>query len=70
MVYIISTILRKALESKDIQALLGSEKTSLDSIWKTLMLEPKDYGHKALFNEKTRELMSKCTFSHGGKEYD
>ena len=34
------------------------------------MLEPKDYGHKALFNEKTRNLMTKCTFTHGGKEYD
>lgn len=34
------------------------------------MLEPKDYGHKALFNKKTRALMEKCTFSHGGKEYD
>ena len=34
------------------------------------MLEPKDYGHKALFNEKTRGLMAKCTFEHGGKTYD
>lgn len=31
------------------------------------MLEPKDYGHKALFNQKTRGLMEKCTFTHGGK---
>ena len=34
------------------------------------MLEPKDYGHKALFNSRTRELMGKCTFTHGGKSYD
>ena len=34
------------------------------------MLEPKDYGHQSLFNEKTRSLMEKCTFTHGGKEYD
>jgi len=34
------------------------------------MLEPKDYGHQALFNAATRELMTKCTFSHGGKAYD
>ncbi len=34
------------------------------------MLEPRDYGHRALFNEKTRSLMTKCTFEHGGKSYD
>lgn len=34
------------------------------------MLEPKDYGHKALFNQSTRDLMGKCTFTHGGKSYD
>lgn len=34
------------------------------------MLEPRDYGHTALFNGKTRELMAKCTFTHGGKQYD
>ena len=34
------------------------------------MLEPRDYGHRALFNKKTRNLMEKCTFEHGGKAYD
>jgi 2-methylcitrate dehydratase len=42
----------------------------LDEVWKTLMLEPKDYGHKALFDSDTRSLMKKCTFTHGGKSYD
>lgn len=69
MVYIISTIFRKAFENKEFNSRLGAI-TNLDEVWKTLMLEPKDYGHKALFNPKTRELMTKCTFSHGGKSYD
>jgi len=49
MVYIVSTILRKAYEMKDLGTRLGSAK-HLDEVWKFLMLEPKDYGHKALFN--------------------
>lgn len=69
MVYIVSTILRKAYETKELGSKIGTWK-NLDEMWKFLMLEPKDYGHKALFNEKTRSLMTKCTFSHGGKSYD
>ena len=69
MVYIVSTMLRKAFQSKDFnQKLAGFG--NLDEVWKALMLEPKDYGHKALFDEQTRELMAKCTFTHGGKSYD
>ena len=49
MVYIISTMLRKAFENKDFGAKL-SQYGKLDEVWKSLMLEPKDYGHKALFN--------------------
>jgi 2-methylcitrate dehydratase len=71
MVYIVSTILRKAFELKEFNNHLNSNSLkNLDEVWKQLMLEPKDYGHKALFNEKTRQLMTKCTFSHGGKSYD
>lgn len=69
MVYIVSTILRKAFEDKSFNSKLSSF-TNLDEVWKTLMLEPKDYGHQALFNSKTRDLMTKCTFTHGGKPYD
>jgi 2-methylcitrate dehydratase len=69
MVYIISTILRKAFETKDIGTKLESFK-KLDEVWKLLMLEPKDYSHKAVFNPSTRKLMEKCTFEHGGKSYD
>lgn len=69
MVYIVSTILRKAFETRDLLSKLQSFK-NLDGVWKMLMLEPKDYGHQALFNKQTRELMTKCTFTHGGPEYD
>lgn len=34
------------------------------------MLTPYDYGSKALYDEKTRTLMSKISFEHGGTEYD
>lgn len=57
MVYIIATLLRKAIEGKT-------------SDWKTLMLSPYDYDKAAIFNETTRALMEKFSFEHGGKEYD
>ena len=57
MVYIISTLLRKALTSKTVG-------------WKDLMLEPADYGDAAIYDERTRSLMDKIEFEHGGKEYD
>lgn len=65
MVYIVSTILRKAFETRDLLSKLQGF-SNLDGVWKMLMLEPKDYGHQALFNKQTRELMTKCTFTHGG----
>jgi 2-methylcitrate dehydratase len=34
------------------------------------MLEPNDYGYLALNNQLTKQLIDKCTFSHGGHEYD
>ena len=69
MVYIVSTMLRKAFQSREFNEKLAGF-NNLDEVWKSLMLEPKDYGHKALFDAQTRELMAKCTFTHGGKSYD
>lgn len=57
MVYIVSTLLRKALTSKTVG-------------WKELMLEPADYGDSAIYDSRTRALMDKIEFEHGGKEYD
>lgn len=34
------------------------------------MLDPNDYSAEAVINPKTRNLMDKMTFSHGGPEYD
>ena len=57
MVYIVATLLRKAL----------SQQTS---DWKTLMLEPYDFDANSINNERTRSLMEKIEFFHGGEDYD
>lgn len=57
MVYIIATLLRKALEGG---------KTG----WADLMLSPYDYSAQAICNPLTRQLMDKISFVHGGAEYD
>lgn len=66
MVYIISTMLRKALEKKSMLKQLNNEDGQLEEIWKHLMLTPHDYGKDALFNETTRSIMDKIEFAHGG----
>jgi 2-methylcitrate dehydratase len=38
--------------------------------WKNLMLVPHDYAPDAIVNKKTRALMEKFSFTHGGPEYD
>lgn len=57
MLYIVSTLIRKALEKKAVG-------------WKELMLEPEDYSNDAIFHPVTRRLMEKIDFAHGGPEYD
>lgn len=44
MVYIISTLMRKAFENGEFNKKLNTL-TSLDDVWIDLMLEPKDYGY-------------------------
>ena len=69
MVYIVSTLLRKAIEhakAKGVDALVSGN----DSAWKTLMLSPHDYGPDAIKDPATRALMAKIDFAHGGPEYD
>jgi 2-methylcitrate dehydratase len=63
MVYIVSTLLRKAIEAR-----LGS--TSKDEIWQSLMLSPFDYDNDAIHHPLTRSLMAKVEFEHGGADYD
>lgn len=69
MVYIFSTLLRKAFQSQTLLEQLPTV-TNLDQIWKCLILTPYDYGHDALYDKETRKLIDKVTFEHGGKEYD
>ncbi len=69
MVYIISTLLRKAIQQA---AELGHGKIadSIDELWKTLILTPYDYDGTAIDNSDTRRLMDTIQFEHGGEEYD
>ena len=57
MVYIIATLLRKAIQLKK-------------AGWKELMLVPADYDDAALHDPLTRRLMERIEFVHGGAEYD
>jgi 2-methylcitrate dehydratase len=69
MVYIVSTLLRKAIEAAKAK---GSGKlfASNDEYWKALMLSPYDYDANAIKHPATRALMAKIDFAHGGAEYD
>jgi 2-methylcitrate dehydratase len=57
MVYIIATLLRKAIEGRR-------------AGWRELMLMPADYDDEALFDPTTRQLMERIDFQHGGLQYD
>jgi len=57
MLYIIATLLRKAIELRKVG-------------WQELMLAPADYDDAALVNPLTRSLMERIEFRHGGGEYD
>jgi 2-methylcitrate dehydratase len=69
MVYIVSTMLRKAIELAR-QNGCGNLAQDNDDWWKKLMLAPADYGRDALVHEETRALMDKIHFEHGGSDYD
>jgi len=70
MLYIVSTMLRKAIELSAKGALHVDDTLSHDGVWKQLMLSPWEYSRKAIANPATRALMEKITFEHGGAEYD
>lgn len=82
MVYIVSTLLRKAIEQfgkhpEKFGAAPNAGHSSLlvpapstDTLWKMLMLSPYDYDKAAIFHPATRALMDKITFEHGGPSYD
>src|SRR5690606_14828596 len=66
MAYIVSTLLRKAMEAGTLPKGGGAN----DEVWKSLMLMPHDYqvADSAIFHPTTRELMNKIDFKHGGAE--
>ncbi len=73
MVYIVSTMLRKAIGlARDgrFQPGSGGANSSHDGAWKQLMLSPYDYDSKAIAHSLTRSLMAKIAFEHGGADYD
>jgi 2-methylcitrate dehydratase len=57
MVYIIATLLRKALRDRR-------------AGWRELMLVPADYDDTSLFDPLTRRIIERIEFRHGGPEYD
>jgi 2-methylcitrate dehydratase len=57
LVYIIGTLLRKAIETRA-------------TSWDSLMLLPEDYSDAAIVHPLTRRLMERIDFRHGGPEYD
>jgi len=63
MAFIVSRMLQKAIEH-------GSLPASSDDAWKLLMLTPHDFSKDALYDAKTRSLMQKIFFEHGGPDYD
>ncbi|KAL8428934.1 hypothetical protein ACSSS7_006888 [Eimeria intestinalis] len=63
MVYIVSTLLRKATELEELPH-------STAGLWSALILGPHDYSQEAIHHPHTRALMEKVTFVHGGKDYD
>jgi len=69
MVYIVATMLRKALGRAAASGSTHLADTN-DGYWKALMLEPQDYSEEAIFNSDTRRLMGRIAFEHGGPEYD
>jgi 2-methylcitrate dehydratase len=69
MVYIIATLLRKAMES-EIGGRRSEVNLSVARLWTKLMLVPADYNEVALHHPLTRDLMSRIEFRRGGPEYD
>jgi 2-methylcitrate dehydratase len=69
MVYIVSTMLRKA---EEIFTSDGADffAQSNDDVWKRIMLTPYDFDLDAINNETTRSIMETIFFEHGGDEYD
>src|SRR5262245_11925692 len=66
MVYIVATLLRKAIES----AAGGRWPRDATAMWHELILLPTDYSDTAIMHPLTRQLMERIDFRHGGADFD
>jgi 2-methylcitrate dehydratase len=66
LVYILATLLRKAQDA----VREGNWPREDVAAWQRLMLLPEDYDEAALFDPRTRQLMPRIQFAHGGATYD
>ena len=69
MVFIISTMLRKAHELVNTEGVSFFEQSN-DEVWKKLMLTPYDYDLEAIHHPTTRAIMDTVVFEHGGESFD
>ena len=65
MVYILSRIFRKAIHMRE-----ALDFSSVESLWKGLMLLPEDYTDEAIADPMTRAIMKKVEIRYGGEDYD
>jgi 2-methylcitrate dehydratase len=70
MLYLVCTMLRKALELGAKDRPDGAALTTKSLGWKDLMLLPHDFDKNAINHPVTRELMGKMEFEWGGPDYD
>jgi len=70
MLYLVCTMLRKALELGAKDRPNGAALTTKSLGWKNLMLLPHDFDKNAINHPVTRELMGKMEFAWGGPDYD
>jgi 2-methylcitrate dehydratase len=69
MVYIVSTMLRKAEEIVNSEGVEFFAQSN-DEVWKRIMLTPYDFDADAISNKTTRSIMETIFFEHGGEEFD
>lgn len=65
MVYILSRLFRKAITLRE-----SLDFSSIESLWKGLMLMPEDYSNEAIADPVIRTIMEKVEIRYGGAAYD
>ena len=70
MAFIVSRLIRKAIEYKKANGALPTGGEANDAMWKALILTPHDYAPAMINDASTKAIMNKITFEHGGDKYD